>query len=130
VRVDITYLRQDFSLMMPVANANPWPNLQRFDFLVRTRELTPNQAAEYQEQVTKKSKGELSPYHRAAVDALRELTGRDAGRRRGVAAGAEALGDRQEQSYPSIRCMNRSTLPPCNESPLGRRTLCKKTLES
>jgi hypothetical protein len=76
VRVDMTYLRQDFSMMMPVPNSHPWPTRQRFDFLVRFRELTPNQAAEYQESAPK---GELSPYHRAAVDALRELTGQDAG---------------------------------------------------
>jgi hypothetical protein len=40
VRADITYLRQDFSLLQPVSNAAPWPETQRFDFLVRTRALT------------------------------------------------------------------------------------------
>src|SRR5262249_36635694 len=35
---DVTYLRQDFSVKLPVANAQPWPEMQRFDFLVRTRE--------------------------------------------------------------------------------------------
>ena len=38
VRFDVTYLRQDFSLKLPVANADPWPEMQRYDFLVRTRE--------------------------------------------------------------------------------------------
>ena len=45
VRVDVTYLRQDFSVLQPVADANPWPEMQRFDFLVRTRELTEEEAA-------------------------------------------------------------------------------------
>ncbi len=38
VRIDVTYLRQDFSMLQPVADAAPWPAMQRFDFLVRKRE--------------------------------------------------------------------------------------------
>jgi hypothetical protein len=30
-RADVTYLRQDFSAMQPVADADPWPAVQRFD---------------------------------------------------------------------------------------------------
>ena len=39
VRLDVTYLAQDFSLFQPVIDpdpwpsGNPWPTLQRFDFL-------------------------------------------------------------------------------------------------
>jgi hypothetical protein len=77
VRIDMTYLRQDFSLMMPVADPHPWPELQRFDFLVRTRELTAAQAQEYEPCCEADEPGRLSPYHRAALYALRELTGRD-----------------------------------------------------
>lgn len=40
VRADIVYLRQDFSVSMPVQQAKPWPDLQRFDFFVRTRPAT------------------------------------------------------------------------------------------
>jgi hypothetical protein len=40
VRADITYLRQDFSLMQSVSNPGKWSDMQRFDFVVRTRELT------------------------------------------------------------------------------------------
>ena len=32
-------VRQDFSLKLPVADADPWPEMQRYDFLVRTREV-------------------------------------------------------------------------------------------
>jgi hypothetical protein len=69
----MTYLRQDFSLMMPVANADPWPVQQRFDFFVRTRTLTPQEA-----QAWKVGANDgLSPYQQSALLALRELTGRD-----------------------------------------------------
>jgi hypothetical protein len=67
VRADITYLRQDFSLMLPVENPGPWPKLQRFDFLVRTRpatdgERTSQQPADY-------------PQRAAIMWVLREFTG-------------------------------------------------------
>jgi hypothetical protein len=45
VRADITYLKQDFSLMQLVGSAKPWPDYQRFDFLVRTREATADEIA-------------------------------------------------------------------------------------
>lgn len=76
VRLDMTYLRQDFSLMMPVADAHPWPEMQRFDFLVRTRAVTPDEAKAY--RAPEEDATRPSPYHRAALFALRELTGRDA----------------------------------------------------
>jgi hypothetical protein len=75
VRLDMTYLRQDFSMMMPVSDPHPWPEMQRFDFLVRTRELTSADAKAYESG--SEEPGRLSPYHRAALYALRELTGRD-----------------------------------------------------
>ncbi len=77
VRIDMTYLRQDFSVMMPVANPEPWPEMQRFDFLVRTRTLTAAEAQAYEACCAEEEPGRLSPYHRAALFALRELTGRD-----------------------------------------------------
>ena len=77
VRIDVTYLRQDFSMFQPVADAHPWPEMQRFDFLVRNRELTEEEAAVYQEKLGKREPGVLSPYHRTALAALRDLTGRD-----------------------------------------------------
>jgi hypothetical protein len=51
--------------------------LQRFDFLVRERKLTSNEADEYKVKLTPKEVGVLSPYHRAALAALRDLTGKD-----------------------------------------------------
>jgi hypothetical protein len=77
VRIDVTYLRQDFSMFQAVADANPWPEMQRFDFLVRTRAISDKEADAYREKLVSKEPGVLSPYHRAALAALRELTGRD-----------------------------------------------------
>jgi hypothetical protein len=77
VRVDVTYLRQDFSTLQAVADANPWPEMQRFDFLVRTRVLSEEEAAAYREKLKPREEGEFSPYQRAALAALRDLTGRD-----------------------------------------------------
>jgi len=72
VRTDVTYLRQDFSMMMKVNDAKPWPEMQRFDFLVHTRKVTPEEAALRVKELAR----EPSPYHAAAQYALRELTGR------------------------------------------------------
>jgi hypothetical protein len=77
VRIDVTYLRQDFSALLPVADANPWPEMQRFDFLVRTRELTAEDARTYEKQLTSRTPGAVAPHRRAALAALRELTGQD-----------------------------------------------------
>jgi hypothetical protein len=77
VRIDVTYLRQDFSLKLPVANAQPWPELQRFDFLVRSRVVADEDAQLLRDLLRPVGTGALSPYHRSAVTALRTLTGRD-----------------------------------------------------
>ena len=78
VRADTTYLRQDFSVMLPVANAAPWPELQRFDFLVRSRVVEGDELKALQQRVADRAADFLSANHRAAVQVLRELTGRDA----------------------------------------------------
>ena len=74
VRVDVNYLRQDFSLALPVKNSAPWPAKQRFDFLVRTRQVSPEDAKQLADRLAQAPQ----PYHRAAQAALRTLTGRDA----------------------------------------------------
>ena len=75
VRADVTYLRQDFSRLQEVPDAAPWPKMQRFDFLVRTRILSEAEAKAYQAEFAKQK---TSPYRQAALTALRALTGRDA----------------------------------------------------
>jgi hypothetical protein len=78
VRIDVTYLRQDFSVLQAVEDANPWPEMQRFDYLVRTRTLDEDEAKVYRDKLGKTQRGQQSPYQRAVLYALRELTGKDA----------------------------------------------------
>jgi hypothetical protein len=71
-RADVTYLKQDFSAFQPVAKADPWPKEQRFDYLVRHREVA---AAE----VDDADMATTYPQREAVLFALRELTGQDRG---------------------------------------------------
>jgi hypothetical protein len=79
IRADITYLRQDFSMLIPVAEVGPWPMYQRFDYVVRTRRATKREIA------AASGKNPVEPYppypqRETVLFALRELTGKDAGR--------------------------------------------------
>jgi len=77
VRADTTYLRQDFSVVQPVENPGKWPNLQRFDYLIRTRKAT---ALEIGQATPKKGKlPDPYPQRESVLFALRELTGQDRG---------------------------------------------------
>jgi hypothetical protein len=78
VRIDVTYLRQDFSMLLPVADAAPWPEMQRFDFVARTRVLNDDELQAYKEKFDKLESGVVPPNHRSALFALRELTGKEA----------------------------------------------------
>jgi hypothetical protein len=78
VAIDVTYLRQDFSVKLPVADAQPWPETQRFDFVVRTREVTAKEAQAFRDLLKPAKADELSPYQSAALASLKQLTGKDA----------------------------------------------------
>jgi hypothetical protein len=73
VRADIVYVRQEFSVTLPVADAKPWPERQRFDFVVRTRPAT-------EEEIAAAAKREAAedPQHQAIRFALKELEALDA----------------------------------------------------
>jgi hypothetical protein len=79
VRADVTYLKQDFSVIQPVVKHHPWPKQQRFDYVVRERELT------LLEQPVPKSGPAIAPatpnypQREAVLYALRVLRGRDVG---------------------------------------------------
>ncbi|MEQ8790314.1 MAG: HEAT repeat domain-containing protein [Pirellulaceae bacterium] len=77
VRADATYLRQDFSVMESVVDAAPWPSMQRFDFLVRTRVLSVEERAQL-EASSWENPGSSS-HRQALLYALRGLTGKDGG---------------------------------------------------
>ena len=72
VRADVTYLRQDFSLLQKTGTSS---ELQRFDFVVRKRLLS---EAERQEYLLLYG-GQAQACRETALNALRRLTGQDAG---------------------------------------------------
>jgi hypothetical protein len=86
VRFDVTYLRQDFSMNLAVPDADPWPNMQRYDFLVRNREVTTEDAKTLEKLFQSEAP---SVYQLAVHAALRELTGVNA--QPTAAAWSEAL---------------------------------------
>jgi hypothetical protein len=68
VRADVTYLRQDFSFMEDVPDPGQWPARQRFDYIVRQRELT-------DQEITDRAKPAKSyPQREAVRRALEKLT--------------------------------------------------------
>jgi outer membrane biosynthesis protein TonB len=75
-RADITYLRQDFSVVQTVENPGKWPSNQRYDYLVRLRQLTPHEI-----KLVEKAKQDLplTRLREPVLFALRELTGKDVG---------------------------------------------------
>jgi hypothetical protein len=74
VRADITYLRQDFSVIQPVSNPGPWPAFQRFDYVIRTRPATLDE-----EIFLRPDDPGANRQRQAILFALRELTGTDGG---------------------------------------------------
>jgi hypothetical protein len=89
VRFDVTYLRQDFSVKLFAADAAPAAQWQRYDFLVRTREVTDQEAVAFRELLQPSGAKTVSPYQSAALSALRELTGAGAELKEGVAQARE-----------------------------------------
>jgi len=75
VRADVTYLRQDFSAFLPMRDykAFCWPEMQRFDFLVRTRTLTEAEASRAKQDA---KEARPSPHRQALLYALRILADR------------------------------------------------------
>jgi hypothetical protein len=79
VRADLTYIRQDFSVVQPVAHPGKWSGNQRYDYVLRTRPLTKTEQTAYQ-KVEKENKSPKSyPQQESVLFALRELTGKDYG---------------------------------------------------
>jgi hypothetical protein len=78
IRGDLTYLRQDFSVLLPLPPRGTGPlaaPTQRFDYLVRTRVLTPGETA----RLKTNPDPTAYPQRDAVLFALRELTGKDVG---------------------------------------------------
>jgi HEAT repeats len=71
VRADVTYLRQDFSVTQRVAQPNKWPDEQRFDFLVRQRPATAEEAARKPAATSAQRQAVLFAIERLAGDPAR-----------------------------------------------------------
>jgi hypothetical protein len=71
VRADVTYLKQDFSVFQPVERPGQWPQMQRFDYIVRARRVDT-----YQELAALQQKKQSKDYPQrdAALFAIRELS--------------------------------------------------------
>jgi hypothetical protein len=79
VRADVTYLKQDFSVTNYVRDPNnKWPNEQRFDYLVRRRQLTADEVKKWQAE---NKEATSYPQREAILWALNEIaTGAAGGR--------------------------------------------------
>jgi HEAT repeat protein len=78
VRGDVTYLRQDFSVRLPVnpqLSTQPGTTTARYDYVVRTRYVPTKAAQMLLEQLGEKS----YPQRDSVLYALRTLTGKDLG---------------------------------------------------
>ncbi|MGH7171860.1 MAG: HEAT repeat domain-containing protein, partial [Gemmataceae bacterium] len=73
VRADITYLHQDFSVVLLDKEAAPWPPRQRYDFVTRLQTVSPDVAAE------RSASSANYPQREAVKYALRGITGKDGG---------------------------------------------------
>ena len=74
VRLDTTYLRQDFSVKMPCQDPNPkWCEPQRYDFITRLRPASMQEAAAMLQPKAS------YPQREMVLDVLRYLTGKDGG---------------------------------------------------
>jgi len=74
VRPDQVLLRPDFSVSLPVPNEKPWPDQQRFDFLVGFRPLTEREESEALRNLAAGSGTQDYPQRRAVQFAIRELS--------------------------------------------------------
>lgn len=79
VRADIVYLRQEFSVSLPVENHGKWPKMQRFDYLIRQRELNDEEADVLLNLRRRDGDRADYPQRYAVLTALRGLTEKDVG---------------------------------------------------
>jgi len=78
VRADVTYLKQDFSVMEVLEGQDPWPAEQRFDYFVRERLLSDFEITQH--SVGKFAlKAEGNSHRESVLFALRSLTGESLG---------------------------------------------------
>jgi hypothetical protein len=79
VRADLTYLRQDFSVVQPVQNPGKWSGNQRYDYLLRARPLTKAEQTAFEKLQKDGKLPKTYPQQDAVLFALKEITGKDFG---------------------------------------------------
>jgi len=77
IHPDVTYLKQDFSVMHPVPLAHPWPDVQRFDYFIRERSIDRTEVDHHRK---KHSDSRAVRQHaiRFAIDRLSKMRAQDA----------------------------------------------------
>ncbi|HEV2969132.1 MAG TPA: HEAT repeat domain-containing protein [Pirellulales bacterium] len=75
VRADVTYLKQDFSVVHEIRDmgSDPWPKMQRFDYVMRTREATTDEIATAAVPAAAKERADDYPQRQAVMRALEGL---------------------------------------------------------
>ena len=81
VRADVTYLKQDFSIMQTVEKPGKWPAMQRFDYLIRQRELSADEVKRLTQAERIETETSMYSQREAVLWALRELSGVNIGPR-------------------------------------------------
>jgi hypothetical protein len=95
VRADVTYLRQDFSVMLQVPYSHPWPAEQRYDFFVRVRPFNDKEAQDFKSR----TQPSQTAHKTTILLALKALTGEDAGY--SAAAWRQLLDPRRDRAWRS-----------------------------
>ena len=109
-------LRQDFSRLRKVADPGNWPEMQRFDYLVRTRTLTVDEAIGVLTAPDKIGRAQPqtppTPHQRAILYALTRLTGLYRNDCRRVARSDRPVaGIGQEDASPAINSAGATFFP-------------------
>jgi hypothetical protein len=90
IRADVTYLRQDYSVVQPVPSPGKWPGQQRYDYFILKRPATSAEVSkgaktglrprtDLDDQPKLSTYVETYPQRDAVLFALRELTKANAG---------------------------------------------------
>jgi hypothetical protein len=111
VRADVTYLRQDFSVLQAVEKQGKWPKMQRYDYVVRVRPPTQDELTTFKLVGTAKA----SDQQKAAVFALRELQSGSSAERLKIlgwrALDSEQAPKRSTQPYEAMNPVPRAPTP-------------------
>jgi PBS lyase HEAT-like repeat len=81
IRADMTFLKQDFSVVQPVTNPSKWPGQQRYDYLLRTRKATTKEIQLLKGLEKDNKLADPYPQRDAVIFALKGITGLDRGNR-------------------------------------------------